>query len=49
MHEVTIRQITPQDFEGFHSCLDAVASERLHLGFVDTGRPRPLPVKALID
>lgn len=33
MSQVTIRQISPLDIEGFHSCIDSVARERKYLGF----------------
>ena len=33
MNQVTIRQITQDDIEGFHSCIDRVARERKYLGF----------------
>ena len=32
MNQVLIRQISQDDMEGFHSCLDAVARERKYLG-----------------
>ena len=32
MNQVLIRQISQDDIEGFHSCLDAVARERKYLG-----------------
>ena len=33
MNQVTIRPISQDDIEGFHSCLDRVARERKYLGF----------------
>lgn len=33
MNQVTIRQISQDDIERFHSCLDNVARERKYLGF----------------
>ncbi|RPJ26882.1 MAG: hypothetical protein EHM33_10000 [Chloroflexi bacterium] len=35
MSEVTIRQISQDDIESLHSCLDSVARERKYLGFTE--------------
>ena len=33
MHQLIIRQVTQDDFESLHACLDSVARERKYLGF----------------
>jgi len=35
MSQALIRQISQDDIEGFHSCLDSIARERKYLGFIE--------------
>jgi ribosomal protein S18 acetylase RimI-like enzyme len=49
MDRVLIRQISQEDIEGFHSCLDSVARERKYLGFTEASSLEELRASLLED
>jgi ribosomal protein S18 acetylase RimI-like enzyme len=48
MNQVTIRQLSQEDIESLHACLDSVARERKYLGFTQVA-PIEETRKSLVD
>jgi ribosomal protein S18 acetylase RimI-like enzyme len=49
MDRVLIRQISKEDIESFHSCLDSVARERKYLGFTQAASLEEICISLLED